>query len=250
MSWRKRSRDRTVYRSGPETGIAAVTFDVTGTLIHCPRLAEIYQAVLVRHGLLDTGAAARRALERTIPEVWVELSCRSDPRRDRFHAHPHGARGFWSDFLVRLCLRLEIDPPSPFVAAELFDRFARPESWTLYPDVVSTLECLRRRGLRLGVVSNWDERLPVLLDRLKIAHRFETIVYSAAVGVEKPHPDIFRRALADLGVAPESVLHVGDRNIEDVEGAEAAGMRAWRLDRGRRDPGRLSDVLEFIPTER
>lgn len=246
MSWQERNRDRSGRSAPGRMPLAAVTFDVTGTLIHCPRLGEIYGEVLARHGLLSFDAGVRRMLERTISEVWIELSCRADPRRDRFSTHPEGTRGFWADFLARLCLRLGIDRPSPFVAAELFDRFARSESWALDPRAMPVLERLRRRGLRLGAVSNWDERLPLLLDRLGIARSLDAIVYSAAVGVEKPHPKIFHRALAELGVPPEAALHVGDRTIEDVEGAEAIGMRAWHLDRG----AKLDDLLDALGTER
>lgn len=71
--------------------LQAVTFDLTHTLIHSLRLAEIYRRVLSRHGIeVDEG--------RLRPEmgwVWKELSCRADPRRDRFTAHPRGPWGWW-----------------------------------------------------------------------------------------------------------------------------------------------------------
>jgi len=220
-----------------------VTFDATGTLFHAPRLGAIYAEVLVRHGLLADEPTSRRTLDALIPEVWRELACSSDPRRDRFASHPRGARGYWYDVLVRLCQRLEIGRPSPFAAAELFDRFAHAGAWELYADVVPALEGLRRRGLRLAVISNWDERLPALLARLGIGRLLEATIYSAAAGVEKPHPLIFQRALAALRVAPEEALHVGDRQLEDVEGAEGAGMHAWRIDR-RRAGARLDDWLD------
>jgi putative hydrolase of the HAD superfamily len=60
------------------------------------------------------------------------------------------------------------------------------------------------------VVSNWDHRLPSLLGQMGLAGYFETVVYSAAVGVEKPHPGIFAQALSVLGVTAARTLHVGD----------------------------------------
>jgi putative hydrolase of the HAD superfamily len=49
-------------------------------------------------------------------------------------------------------------------------------------------------------------------------------VFSSEVGKRKPHPDIFRRALAELDVEPEAALFVGDRLYEDVRGAGELGL--------------------------
>ncbi len=207
--------------------VRAVTFDATGTLFHGPRAGEIYAEVLGRHGL----EVDPEHVQRTIPEVWQEFDCRCRLGVDRFAAHPEGTRGFWREFLLRICEHLGVPAPSPFAAAELFDRFARAEAWEIYPEAPSALDRLRERGLRLGVVSNWDERLPLLLERLGLAGRFQAIVHSAAVGYEKPRPEIFREALARLALPASQVVHVGDRPRDDVEGASAAGMRPLLLDR-------------------
>jgi putative hydrolase of the HAD superfamily len=208
--------------------IEAVTFDVTHTLVHCPRLGEIYSEVLGRHGVVVAPAEALRL----IGLVWREMACSADPSRDRFTAHPEGARGWWQRFLCRFCEHLDAPPPSRFAAAELFHRFGSSGAWEVYPEVPEVLDALRARGLRLGVISNWDTRLPELLRQLDLARRFDVLVYSSAVGVEKPDPRIYRRALRELGVEPRASLHVGDSRLEDLEGAIAAGMRALLLVRG------------------
>lgn len=207
--------------------LLAVTFDLTHTLIHCPRLAQIYREVLSRHGVVVKVSDLRRE----IPWVWKEFSCLADPRRDRFTSHPRGARGWWFRFLVRLCARLEVAEPSRFAGAELFDRFTRADAWEVYPDVEATLEALQSSGLRLGLVSNWDHRLPTVLANLGLARYFEAVEYSSGCGCEKPHPRIFHSCLASLAVSPSRALHIGDSAIEDVEGAMAVGMRALRIDR-------------------
>lgn len=225
--------------------IRAVTFDVTHTLIHCPRLGEIYAEVLGRHGISVPAPEAGRLVRL----VWQELACAADPARDRFTSHPEGPQGWWKRFLERLCEHLEVPAPSRFAAAELFARFARAEAWEVYPDVEATLGALRARGLRLGVISNWDPRLPDVLDRLDLARFFDAVVYSSAVGAEKPDCRIFLAALRGLDVTAEEALHVGDGRLEDVEGAQAVGMRALHLTRGRgagslRDLSRLPALLE------
>ena len=87
------------------------------------------------------------------------------------------------------------------------------------------------RGLALAVLSNWDERLPRLLEGLGLGERFATVVYSQAVGVEKPHPAIFEDLLERLELPAARVLHVGDSRRDDVEGARAVGMEALWLTR-------------------
>ncbi len=212
----------------------AVTFDATGTLFHVPRLAEIYREVLARHGIV----AAPLDLAGLIPRVWQELACAVELGSDRFAAHPEGARGWWRRFLERLCEHLEAPPPSPFAAAELYARFARGDAYRVFPEVPGVLAALAARGVPLGVVSNWDGRLPGVLADLGLARFFDVVVVSYEVGVEKPHPAIFERALDALGLPPEQVLHVGDRVREDVEGALALGMEALLLVRPDTPEGR------------
>jgi len=207
--------------------IQAVTFDVTHTLIHSPRLGEIYAEVLRRHGVdLEAEEAHRLILV-----VWQELSCAADPGRDRFATHPEGERGWWLRFLERMCELRGAPPPSRFAAAELFHRFGTAEAWEVYPEVPAALAALARQGLGLGVVSNWDHRLPGLLAELGIGRFFGSIAYSAKAGAEKPDRRIFLQALEELGVEPAAALHVGDGRLEDVEGAVAVGMKALHLTR-------------------
>lgn len=220
--------------------LRAISFDVTGTLIHAPALGEIYSEVLSRHGIAVEPAEARRLIH----QVWEELDCLARPDRDRFAAHPGGARGFWSRFLARFCEHLRVAPPTPFAVSELFERFALPDSWAVFPDVAPALDMLAARGLKLAVISNWDERLPRLLRGLGIEERLSTVVFSSAIGVEKPHPEIFLAGVRALELPPASVLHVGDRRRHDYEGAVAIGMRSAHLDR-RGEDGDLANLGEL-----
>jgi putative hydrolase of the HAD superfamily len=219
--------------------LEAVTFDVTHTLLECPALGEQYAAVLARHGL----EVDARDIETAIPLVWQELACSAEPSRDRFASHPRGARGFWQRFVERTCALLGTERPSPFAAAELFDRFARAEAWRIADGAPELLAELKRRGLKLAVISNWDERLPTLLERLDLGRFFDATIVSSLVGVEKPHPRIFETALTALDVEAARALHVGDSRLDDLEGALAAGMHALLL--SRKGEGDLTDLREL-----
>jgi putative hydrolase of the HAD superfamily len=228
--------------------VRAVTFDVTHTLIHIPRLGEIYSEVLGRHGVAIDPERARRLMG----EVWQELACTADPARDRFSSHPEGERGWWKRLLERMFEHLGAPPPSPFAAAELFHRFASGDSYEVYPEVPGVLADLRRQGVRLGVISNWDGRLPKVLEELGIARFLDTVTWSGKAGTEKPDRRIFLYALGDLGVEPAEALHVGDGRLEDVEGAVAVGMRALHLTRntGGGDLRDLAPLPGLVEAER
>jgi putative hydrolase of the HAD superfamily len=108
-----------------------------------------------------------------------------------------------------------------------------------YPDAATALAVLRRRGLALVCVSNWDYALGEVLGRCGLGGLLDAVVTSAGAGARKPDPAIFDRALALAGCAPAEALHVGDTPAEDLEGATAAGIPAVLIDRGggRRDAG-------------
>jgi putative hydrolase of the HAD superfamily len=89
------------------------------------------------------------------------------------------------------------------------------------------LETLRARGLKLGLVSNAFDPGWLLhrdLEQMGLAERLDFSVFSSEVGMRKPHPAIFERALEALGAEPERALFVGDRLYEDVRGAAEVGM--------------------------
>lgn len=109
---------------------------------------------------------------------------------------------------------------------------AEHEAWSPARELGSTthalLDSLRRRGLKLGLVSNafdpgWLLRRD--LDRMGIGERLDAAVFSSDVGKRKPHPAIYEAVLSALDVAPERALFVGDRLVEDVQGPAELGMK-------------------------
>jgi putative hydrolase of the HAD superfamily len=124
--------------------------------------------------------------------------------------------------LRRECAAVILDDlGSDLDPADFVDGFVSALRFELLPGAREAVERLRRLGLELAVVSNWDialsEHLPnVGLDGL-------AVVTSAEAGAPKPDPAVFHLALERLGVRPDRALHVGDSEA-DEEGARAAGM--------------------------
>jgi HAD superfamily hydrolase (TIGR01509 family) len=89
------------------------------------------------------------------------------------------------------------------------------------------LDSLRERGLATGLVSNAFDPGWLLhedLARMGLAERLDAAVFSSEVGKRKPHPAIFEEALGRLGIPPGDALFVGDRRLEDVQGAKELGI--------------------------
>lgn len=138
----------------------------------------------------------------------------------------------------------------PSVSKRLYARHAEHNLWgNVRERTAETLEELRRRGLRLGVISNADGRVDALLESVGLRPYFDFVLDSTVVGIEKPDPRIFRMALERMGVEPEEALYVGDIYEIDVVGARGAGMRAVLIDPlgrwGELDCDRIAAVSEL-----
>ena len=88
------------------------------------------------------------------------------------------------------------------------------------------LDTLDSWGVRMGIITKGGAVVQNLkVDALHLRPRMGTILVSEAIGMEKPDPRIFRRAVEDLGIGPSEAVYVGDHPIKDVLGAAAAGLR-------------------------
>ena len=112
---------------------------------------------------------------------------------------------------------------------------------TLDPQALPTLQALRAKGLRLGVLSNFDHYPHVyrILQEAHCSELLDAVIVSGEVGLKKPDPLIFKLALARLGAAPACTLFVGDHPEQDFEGAQQAGLVALLLQRSAAGVDRL-----------
>jgi putative hydrolase of the HAD superfamily len=141
--------------------------------------------------------------------------------------------GAWREYFQFLLARVGVgvEHHEPIIDS-LWDAHRRVGLWTVAVDGARTVVAeLKRRGYRLGVVSNAEGQVARDLDRAGFAGLFETVVDSFLVGVAKPDPAIFAMALGRLGLSAERTVFVGDVPSVDVAGARSAGLAAILLDR-------------------
>lgn len=201
----------------PPAALRAVSFDVGGTLItpH-PSVGDIYAEVAASHGFPNLPPPL---LTQRFTAAW-----KSTPNFD------YSTQG-WAALVDDTFRGLLPSPPSQTFFPALYQRFAEPGAWHVYPDVLPTLQALGQVGLSLAIVSNWDARLRPLLRDLQLDRFFQVIVVSCEIGSTKPQRPIFDHLLSHLRLPANAVLHVGDHPEADLAGARNAGLRALLIDR-------------------
>ena len=226
--------------------INAVFFDLYGTLagFHPPRY-EIQSAACADFGIQVTqqgileGYAFADALM-AAQNATRPLRGLDDEARDRFFAE-----------YERLVLHGAGIEVSGERALEIWRSVRQvPYELARFDDVLPAIDLLKLQGLTLGLISNMNRDGNELAESLGLTPYLDFTVTSFEVGAEKPHPPIFRAALAKAGVEPHEAMHVGDQPTSDVEGARSVGINPVLLDRDGihrdfRDCPRIETLMEL-----
>jgi HAD superfamily hydrolase (TIGR01549 family) len=215
--------------------VSAVVFDVDFTLAKPgPDLGpEGYARLGARYGLtLDPARHddARRA-------ALVDLKRHPELDHDE---------EIWIRFTQRIIEGMGGAGDTNAAACEMEGAWAHAHHFELYEDALPTLEALRDRGLKLGLLSDSARDLEEFVGHHGLT--VDAVLTSRVHGKTKPHETIFRRMLELLDVLPGDALMVGDTIEDDVEGATAVGMRAVLVDREGRYgvPDSIADLRALL----
>jgi putative hydrolase of the HAD superfamily len=205
----------------------AIFFDAGNTLMF-PRIEELARD-LSEQGFPatpdDFSAAERRGKNELDEWLWPQIRQGQLPRTVDHY--------YWGEYLRALMERIQApEEERERLKCRVGDGFRDIRLWShVLPETSRFLDALRAQGYFLGVISNSVGTVEEQLRRLDLAPRFDTILDSAIVGVEKPHPEIFQIGLARAGVQTSEALFVGDVYSIDVGGAQLAGLRGVLMDR-------------------
>ena len=191
--------------------VSAVIFDWGGTLTpwHTIDEAALWHAVCSQHYDADLVAQTATSLRTAELRLWG--------------ISEHDQRSATIDDLLALA---GVQPSEEFL--ESYYRAWEPHTFT-DPGAGELLRELRRRGIRVGVLSNtmWPRaRHELIFARDGVLDLIDGAVYSSEIPWTKPHPEAFRAAMAAIGAdTPGDCVFVGDRPFDDIHGAHAAGLR-------------------------
>jgi HAD superfamily hydrolase (TIGR01549 family) len=230
--------------------IRAILYDAGRTLVRPrPQANDIWE-------FLSHQLGVDLARERKLPDVGHYYYARLGKDGLGAYDSDASARSFWSSYYSEALLEAGVDLPREELLSAgdaVYDWYQRPEQWEPYPEVLDALLLAHEYGLTQGVVSDWGTDLVPLLHAHEITLHLDFVIASAAVGVSKPHPDIFRFALERADLQPHEVVYVGDSYVADVLGARAMGIAPVLIDREGNAPrvdcpvvSSLTDVLAAI----
>ncbi len=213
----------------PARQVKVIFFDAVGTLIETrDGVGEIYSRVAREFGF----EAEPRILQQNFARSFRRQPPLAFPAGTPDAALIELEKGWWRNLVKAVFDGLGSFPRIEEFFDEIFERFRGREFWRVYDDVAPALTELKRRGLKLGVISNFDSRLYDVLRGCSLDHFFDSVHISTRVGAAKPDAAIFQAALNHYAVEARQAWHVGDSLREDVEGAAAIGMNALLINRG------------------
>jgi putative hydrolase of the HAD superfamily len=246
---KKIKMNRIVDRNGGmNTSYRAVAFDLGDTLVQHSKEA-LSKAVQAIH--LHTGVWMKAVeLEKAIRQAWSAYSG-SDMEED---INCTGSELLELEFLLGLFRTILQEAGISAPRSELVWSLARleqdPGSYECLPGVHRTLRAIQEKNLALILISNAFHYAEAILAKHQLAGYFDPIILSYQVGAAKPDKKIFAAALQSAGLPAGSVLFI-DNNLENVKGAERAGLpAAWFNPEGQKSPGwdgsQVSSIAEVI----
>jgi len=206
--------------------IRAVFLDAGNTLVF-PRIEVIIPDLKERgYSVIpeDFYVAERVAKQKLDDWLWPQIRAGEVPKQIDHY--------YWSEYLHELIRRLGApESERGELTRRLVESFQNIQLWSrVMPDTPAFLERLLAQGYLLGVISNSTGTLEGQLVRLGLARYFQAILDSAIVGIQKPHPGIFKLALQRAAVEGSEAVFVGDTYATDVGGAQLAGLRGVLMD--------------------
>lgn len=206
--------------------VTTVFFDVGSTLMYAsPSVPEMFTAVARERGH-DLDLDAVQAFMPKVDAYYEEEYLRDGD----FWCDHARAVAIWKDMYRMLASYTGVGDDARALSDEVYERYREGSAWALYPDVLPCLKALKRAGMRLGIISNWDAELEDLLRKVGILPYFDCVISSAVEGYRKPNPHIFELALEGMKACACESVHVGD--LPEADGAAAnVGITPVIIDR-------------------
>jgi REG-2-like HAD superfamily hydrolase len=229
--------------------VKAVFLDVGHTLIYpFPSLEEVALEVLREEGF-ELPLSKLQATLKQVDEYYEKIF----GENTKLWASQGEVVGLWEELYGYWMELVGLDSRARHLGRRLYEVFGDARKWRPFDEVLPALRRFKQEGLCLGVVSNWDDRLESILEKLGFGDKLDFVLASAKEGLSKPDQRFFKLALDLAGVEPAQALHVGDHPWADFEGAHQVGIKPVLIDRFHRYPDftssrieRLDQLFEFL----
>ena len=225
--------------------IRLITFDATNTLFKvCGSVGNMYAKTAYKYGITTSPEKLDNNFRKGFKQFNTEYP--------NFGQAVGMSSQEWWNGVVAVSFNGEIESHIlNSISSDLYDNFTKKSHWELFADVIPTLEHFKNKDIKLGVLSNFDERLPVIITELGLEKYFTFILASQNTKWYKPLPQIYQHAAAMVAkVSPTEAVHIGDNVELDFKAAKNAGMDAYLLLRESSDTNTNKLINKDIPEDK
>jgi len=227
----------------PKTlNVKAVLFDLGNTLVYMyPE--ETFQKILEALGISKSLDDVKQAMIKGNQEFDIDKHS---------HLSAHEFYTEWSMVELRH-LGITGNAKARKLAEEIDFRWFEFAKVYVYPDVKETLQRLKHKGLKLGIITGgYEEDVEKILPKAGLEKFFEVYVGVNTTGKRKPHSEAFNYALKQLRIKPMEAVFVGDQLEADYIGAKKVGMKVFLIQRegkpiaGVETIASLKEIFDFL----
>ncbi|MBI2821593.1 MAG: HAD-IA family hydrolase [Acidobacteria bacterium] len=223
-------------------------FDAVGTLFTVRgSIGGQYERAARPFGARFDAAEIQRAFHRHFAQM------KPPARRGRGEALRRAEFRWWKELARSVFDELGMFAEFDRYFEQIFWMFGTARCWDIYPETPATLRALAECGWSIGVISNFDSRLPPLLQDLGLRPWIDQVTLPSTAGAAKPAAGIFKTACRQAGTSPAQCWYIGDSLTDDYEAARRAGLRTILLDRHNRHTDfhgmkvkRLSEIFALM----
>jgi len=202
-----------------EHRVKAVLFDLGGTLVRTTEIPHVIKKIL-KHRRIN------RSLEE-ITQAWKEAE-----KGLNFRNLTKLLDEFWVQWNVRILSNLQVNIDTRALAEYIATHWWDYSNVTLYPDAEEMLPLLKKRGLKIGLITNGlQSDVNEILPKVGLQNFFDIVVVIDTLRKMKPDVEVFHYALQKLKTVPSEAIFIGDELEADYKGAQNSGLTAYLIDR-------------------
>jgi len=202
-----------------EHRVKAVLFDLGGTLIRTTEIPYVMKKILKHRGI-----------NRSLKEI---TQARKEAEKElNFRDLTKLLDEFWVQWNMRILSNLQVSSKTRTLAEYIATHWWDYSDVRLYPDAEEMLPLLKKRCLKIGLITNGlQSDVNEILPKVGLQSFFDIVVVIDTLRKMKPDVEVFHYALQKLKTVPSEAIFIGDEIEADYKGAQNSGLTAYLIDR-------------------
>ena len=213
---------------------SAVFFDAVGTLLKpATPVDDTYHLYGLKHGSAISKDSIRNRFYESFKKEELKdasLDCKTNEARE-FER--------WESIVSECFPDLK---STALLFKDLFQHYAQPNAWDLYPGTIPVLKFLENAEISWGIASNFDLRLQSIVKSKPELCNCKWLIISSLIGYKKPSNHFFEHLKTSSRISFDKILMVGDSPENDIHPAKELGIQTFEIKEGQS----LEDLLQLL----